>query len=314
MLLPWTGKKLIIVVKVVLFSLSVFFFSPAKTLLGQPYPLEVVDALGRKVLIPHKPQRIVSIFSSNTEILYSVGAGSRIVGVEEKTHFPPEVTKLPKIGGRLGFSVEKIASLNPDLVVLTPARHAAATLVKPLEIIGVPVVVILHKDVPSIFKNILFIGRIVGEETRARCIVKNMKKRVEAIREKIASLPPRTVYLETGVGSQGRFRTVNSGTYSYDILRLAGGKSIFPDLKRGFQVSGEAILLADPDWILVAGNQNRMDEIKSRPGWCKMKAVRNHKIRMVKREFLLIPGPRIVFGIEQIAHILFPEVFHEKDK
>jgi len=94
------------------------------------------------VTIPARPQRIVGIFASNVEILAAMGAGPRLVGIEDYTRFPPELVKLPKVGGRLGFSVDAVVGLKPDLLVVTPAREAAHTLVDPMERLGIPVVVV----------------------------------------------------------------------------------------------------------------------------------------------------------------------------
>ena len=101
----------------------------------------------RSVTVPAPPQRIVTIFASNVEIVASLGLADRIVGIEAFTRYPREVLDRPLVGGRLGFSVDAVVALKPDLVVVTPSRQAANQLVDPMERLGVPIVVLLQRSV-----------------------------------------------------------------------------------------------------------------------------------------------------------------------
>jgi iron complex transport system substrate-binding protein len=274
------------------------------------FPIQVIDALDREVVIPGKPERIVAIFSSNTEMLVALGLADRIVGIDAYTRYPAEIADLPKIGGRLGFSTETIARLNPDLVVMTPARQAANTLLKPLATIAVPAVVLVHHDIERIFKNILFLGRVTGETAAAEALIDGLRERLAVIAQCIADKPPKRVYFETGNNDRGGFMTLREGTYTADALRLAGGVNVFAHRNLLAQVSGEAVLLADPDVILVARyGEEAVAEVKSRVGWHRLKAVQTDRVYQVDRTLLLIPGPRIVAGIEQMARLLHPGCF-----
>lgn len=274
------------------------------------FPRTVTDALGRAVAIPKKPARIVSIFASNTEMLVAIGARDRIVGIEEHTRHPPGIERLPKVGGRLGFSVEAVARLAPDLVVVTPARHAVSTLIKPMEMIGIPVVVVMHRDIAQVLDNIAFLGRAIGEETAAASLTARLEGRLAAVAEHLAGRAPRQVYLELGAAARGAFLTARGGTYTADAVRLAGGVNVFADAPVP-QVSGEAVLHADPDVILLATRHATPLEVAARVGWQRLTAVRSGAVLPVPRSLLLIPGPRIVDGVETLARLLHPEAFAE---
>ena len=84
----------------------------------------VRDAMGRSVTIPRPPRRIVTIFASNTELVAAIGLIDRIVGIDGLTTYPPEVARIRKVGGRLGFSIDAVVDQEPDLVIVTPARNA----------------------------------------------------------------------------------------------------------------------------------------------------------------------------------------------
>jgi iron complex transport system substrate-binding protein len=267
------------------------------------------DALGRRVEIPRAPARVIPIFASNAEIVAALGAGPRIVGIESFTRHPPDILDQPLIGGRLGFSVERIAALRPDLVVMTPARQAAASLIRPLDALGIPALVVDHSDLGSVFANIQMIGAALGEVERARELTSSLRGRLAAIRTAIGDLPRRRVYMETGATARGTFLSVRSGTYTADALAHAGGASIFDGLSRAAQVAGEGVIRADPEVILVAGTAAAAAELPRRPGWSGIAAVRAGAVHAVSRAHLLIPGPRVIDGVEQLARLLHPHAY-----
>ncbi len=86
---------------------------------ARPDPIHLTDALGRRVVLPAAPRRIVTIFSSNTELVAALGLTDRIVGIDALTRYPPEAAEKPVVGGRLGISVDAVVGQEPDLVLLT---------------------------------------------------------------------------------------------------------------------------------------------------------------------------------------------------
>lgn len=280
----------------------------AATAARADFPRTVTDALGRAVTIPKKPTRIVSIFASNTEMLAAIGVHDRIVGIESYTRYPPGIDRLPKVGGRLGFSVEAVARLTPDLVVMTPARQAASTLLKPMETIGVPVVVLMHRDIEQVFGNIRLLGAATGEDGTADSLIRSYRERIADVQRRIEGRPLRRVYLEVNAAARGSFMTVRPGSYTADALSLAGGDNIF-GATPGQQIGGEAVLAADPDAILLATRGLKPVDLAQRVGWERLSAVRSGAVHVVPRTLLLIPGPRIVDGVEMLAKILHPDAF-----
>ncbi|WP_424813236.1 ABC transporter substrate-binding protein [Roseococcus sp. YIM B11640] len=278
---------------------------------AEGWPRAVEDGLGRRVEIASPPQRIVAIFASNVEMLASLGLVPRIVGIEAYTRFPPEVARLPLVGGRLGFSVEAVARLSPDLVVMTPARQAAHLLTEPLARIGIPSLVVTHASLARIFANIEMLGRATGTEDRAARLLTGLPARLDAVAARIAGRPPVRVFLETSSAGRGAYGTARPGTYTMDILLRAGGVAALPPLPEAgpAQVSGEAILRADPEVYLVAGRPDQAAEVQRRPGFDGVAAIREGRVRVVSRAELLIPGPRAVDGVESVARILHPDAF-----
>jgi len=274
------------------------------------FPRTLTDALDREVTIDREPRRIVSIFASNTELLAALSLEDRIVGVEAFTRYPLGIREgRTLVGGRLGFSAETIARLEPDLVVMTPARQAAATLLKPMAAAGIPVIVLQHRDLEQVFSNLRLLGEATGAEDQAGQAIRALQARLDEVRQRLGDRPPTRVYFETGETDRGGFTTLRPGTYTFDALEAAGGQSVFPALPAFTQVSGEAVIQADPEVILVARRDFRVQGVYGRVGWQNVSAIRQGQVHPVQRELLLIPGPRIVDGVEQMARILHPDRF-----
>jgi iron complex transport system substrate-binding protein len=269
-------------------------------------PVTVRDAFGRAVTLPAPPQRIVTIFASNTEMLAALGLSDRIVGIEAYTRYPPEILGKPLVGGRLGFSVDAVVGLRPDLVVVTPARQAAHQLVDPMERIGVPTIVLMQRSVAEIFANIRLLGQAAGVPDRGEEVAGRLEARLASTMQRVKDRkPPRTVMI-TGRLGNGLLLVARPGTYTGDAIELAGGRFALEGRGAIAQVSPEAILAADPDVLLYAGSPADRDALIERPGWSEMRAVTMKRAYTANRVELLIPGPRTIDGIEHLAALLHP--------
>ena len=269
-------------------------------------PVTVHDAFGRSVTLPAPPQRIIPIFASNTEIVASLGLADRIVGIESYTRYPKEVLDRPLVGGRLGFSVDAIVALRPDLVMVTPSRQAASQLIDPMERLGVPIIVLLQRNVPEILANIRLMAKVAGVPTRGEEVAGGMEQRLEDVRRRVDGRTPPTTIMITGRLGNGLMLVAREGTYTGDAIVRAGARFALPGPQAIAQVSPEAILAADPDMLLWAGSEKDLKELIAQPGWKDMRAVREGRAFAVNRTELLIPGPRTIDGIEHLAALFHP--------
>jgi iron complex transport system substrate-binding protein len=271
-------------------------------------PVTVEDALGRKVTLKTPPQRIVSNFASNTELLAALGLVDRIVGIENFTRYPPEVIGKPLVGGRLGFSVDAIVGLRPDLVVMTPARQATYQLLDPMERLDIPVLVVLARTVDEVLSNIRLFARAAGVAGRGDEVTGRLNARLVRVKEATRALAPPRVVMVTGRIGNGLVLVTRPDTYTGDAVTIAGGRFALGGSTAVPQVSPEAIFSADPDVLLFAGLQKDLDELARQPGWRDMQAVRTGRAFVVPRTEFLIPGPRTVDGIERLARLLHPSL------
>jgi len=274
------------------------------------FPVTVTDDLGRKVTLETEPQRIVSLAPSNTEILFFLGLGDRVVGDTKYCDYPEEAKLLTKVGGFDDPSLEIVVSLKPDLVVATD-RHQQ--MIKGLEDAGLKVVVLSSNSMEGIFNNIRLVGRAAGVEKTANDLTKGLQDRVDKVSQKIGEIPENqrpTVYYEMWYQP---FMSVGKESLIGQIIETAGGTSITDDFAEEYpQISEEVIVEKNPEVMIHSyghGEDISSDEITARKGWNGISFVKNNRIYSIESDLLTLPGPRIVDGLEKMAECLYPEKF-----
>ncbi|MFT9849051.1 ABC transporter substrate-binding protein [Aneurinibacillus sp. REN35] len=271
------------------------------------FPLTIKDGTGTEVTLEKKPERIVSIIPSTTEIAYAVGAGDKVVGVSNYDNYPEEVTKKEKVGD-LKVNMEKVVSLEPDLILADTGNGEA---VDALRKTGLPVVVMEAKNFDEIYTSIEMIGKATGNDAKAADVVNKMKADVEAVKKKVESVAEDkrpNVWVEVDPS----LFTAGTGTFIHDMITMSGGKNIAADLEGWKQLSEEKVLQRNPDVILNTYgyyDKEGAEKIKKRPKWQHVKAVQNGRVFAVDSDVVNRPGPRITEGLKEIAAELHPELF-----
>ena len=280
---------------------------------GRGFPLTIADDAGRTVTIEKEPQRIISLASSNTELMYAVGLQDKLVAVDDYSDYPPEAKAKEKVGGFSKPNVEKIVSLAPDLLLATQIHTKGV--VADLEKRGLKVVVIQPPKLDRVPDNLLLLGRLAGKTAEAEKAANEMKRRIQAVTDKMVGIPKVRVYFELGPD----FTSAGSDTFLDDMIAKAGGENIARGAAGSWpKLSPEAIVLQDPQVIILgdmgseAGGVTQ-EMVKNRPGWANITAVKNGRIvPSVNRDLTDRPGPRAVEGLEFIASALHPELFPAK--
>lgn len=290
--------------------------SLTEQLAGYQYNITLVDDQGHVVVLPHYAEKVVSLAPSNTEILFAIGAGDKVVGVTKWDNYPYNFTewaeegRITIVGGVVDPSVEAIASLNPDLILASPLLSIDA--LKKLRDLGYNVLVLDPKNINDILKNILLVGRATGHEIEASALVKSMKMKIDRITNIVARAEYKPkVYFEVW---NDPLMSAGPGTWIDELIRLAGGINVFGNVSVQWPVvSSESVIELNPDVILVptyhGSTPYTIEEIKSRPGWDQINAVKDNKIYKVDPDTFSRPGPRIVEALEILAKILHPELF-----
>ncbi|MCC7250624.1 ABC transporter substrate-binding protein [Hyphomicrobium sp.] len=283
-------------------------FAAELAIAGRVLALE--DAAGNKLNLPSPPRRIVAINPAMVETVVAIGALDRLVGIGGKVSYPEQVRGLPSVGGALGFSVEAVLALDPDLVVMAVGTDAAAQLTRPLSAMGVPIFLATYSDFASILNYMRRLGDALGLRDGADRLVARMQGTIAELASKLKDRPRLGVYMETGAAGTAAFQTVRAGHYADDGIRLAGGRNVFT-LAGPRQVTVEGIADADPDVIVVLASDPSLkpEDVAGRPGWTALRAVREKKVAVLPRGFMLIPGPRQAEAISILARAIHPEAF-----
>ena len=269
---------------------------------GGGFPVSV-DADNGAVEISDRPERIVSLSGSHTEILFAIGAGDQVHAVDEYSYYPPEapVTDLS------GFqpNVEAIAEYDPDLVVLA---YAADDVIDSLELLGIPVVFLdAPPDFDGIYRQVELLGAATGNIGDAAELVSQMQADIDEI---VAGLPDHAEGLTYFHELDETYFTVTSDTFIGRVYALLGLENIAdaadPDSSSGgyLQLSEEFIIEADPDIIFLADaaccGQN-LDTVSVRPGWEGLTAVTTGAVIEVDEDVASRWGPRIIDYLRDAA-------------
>jgi iron complex transport system substrate-binding protein len=279
---------------------------------SQPATREVVDEMGRTVRIPLSPSRIVSLAPSLTETIYALGLQDRLVGDTDFCDYPVEAQKKPKVGGIINPNLEEIASLHPDLVLVTKSINRLDT-VRALDTLGIPCYAANDPHtVAEIISSTQKLADVLGAPESGKCLADELRSRLAALQAKLAAVPPRRVLFIVWTEP---LISAGKNTFIADALRKAGAVSIVESSQDWPQMSLEAVVHLQPDYLVFASSHSEsaardFDALAARPGWRILDAVRNRRFAVIS-DAVNRPAPRIVSAIEELARQLHPEVFQD---
>lgn len=249
---------------------------------------------------------MVSLSPSTTEALFAIGAGASVVGRSRFCDYPPEVARLPAVGGFVDASLEAILGLAPTLVV--GARGPGGRqIVDALEARGIASYFPETESIPQIEEMIRGLGARLAREAPANDLVATMQRDRAAITNAIASQPRRSALLLFGLSP-----IVGAGPlgFPHEMLTLSGCDNV---LARGEgrkaaypTLSLEQVLAADPDFVLVTAAMG--DSPRLPTTWEPLRAVKTDRVRFLPGDEVLRPGPRIAKGQRTIAAAVYPDV------
>ncbi|WP_046174734.1 ABC transporter substrate-binding protein [Domibacillus indicus] len=276
------------------------------------FPVTVTGADDQKVEIEEEPKRIVTLVPSNTEIAYELGLGEEIVGVSDNDTYPEDVKNKEKVGG-MEFNVEKIISLEPDLVLAHDSAGAAAeTGLQQLRDAGIDVLVVNNAaSIDEMYQSFELIGEATGTTAEAEAEVEEMKAGFAELEEKAASIKEedaKSVFFEI----DPTLYTAGGDTFLNEIFDLINAENTMADQEGWPQVTEEAVIEKNPDVILLNYGsyvENAVDGVLTREGWENVNAIKNKEVVEVNGDITSRTGPRLVEGAEAIAEAVYPEVF-----
>lgn len=241
---------------------------------------------------PGPAQRIISLVPSLTEVLFSLGAGPRVIGVTANDHYPPEVEGLPRVGD-MAPDYERILALRPDLVVADPGMQPRE--ITRLRELGLPVLSLPSQSLSGLRRALVELGKATGTEARGL-----------ELQGQLAGLKPPPgpgvrVFVEIW---DKPLMTTGGGTFVDELITLAGGRNVYADRQQYPTISVEDLLLRQPEVIVLTVSQ--VEEARSRPGWDRLAAVQSGRIYRMESDLLVRPTLRLPQAVEQLEGFLRP--------
>ena len=278
----------------------------------QYQPGNIVDGLGRSIKIEKIPQRIISLSPSNTEILFALGLDEKVVGVTEYCNYPEAAISKPKVGGFSTVDIEKVVSLEPDLVLATNIH--SKTVIPAMEKLGLTVVALTPASLTEMLDSITLVGKITGQDRQAKELVRSLRSRIEAITDRTQTLPsnqmPRVFYITW----HDPLMTAGTETLANDVILHAGGQNIASDISGNKTIDLETVIYRDPQVIVASigmgsGKDLPWQYIQDEPRLKNTQALLSDRIYKIDGDLIHRPGPRAVEALEQMAHFIHPELF-----
>ena len=266
-----------------------------------------IDDLGRNVTVEGIPERIISLSPSNTEILFALGLGDKVVGVTDWCNYPPEALDKEKVGAYDAPDIETVLSLSPDLILA--AHGLPIETINTMEDLELTVFGILSTDLDDLMDDIRTVGNITGKQAEADALTSDMAARIQAVAQETEQLEhrPKTFYV---IWHDPLF-TVGADTFIHELIEEAGGENIFADLTGYPIVSIEEVLARDPEVIITSVWS--YDWALNATELAGVNATATGRIYTVDDDLVQRPAPRIVQGLEWFAHFIHPAIFDEPD-
>jgi iron complex transport system substrate-binding protein len=257
--------------------------------------------------------RIASICPSNTELLGYLGLTSSLVGVDKYSDWPEAVSSLPKLGSDLKIDMDDLERLEPELVVASLTVPGMERNIEELERRKLPYIISNPSSLTDIGENLLMLGKETNTLDRAKLVYDKyhgLLNQYKAISEKVTHRP--TLYWEWWAKP---VYTPGATNWLTDISILAGGRNIYDtENVSSFKTTPDEVISRNPNcicvvWVGVQKDKVNPKVILSRPGWDMMDAVKKEQLFVLDEPFFCRPSPRLIVGLQQIAHILHPELY-----
>ena len=259
----------------------------------------VRDDLGHAVAVPEHAHRLVCLTPSVTNTVYAIGAAADVVGITDYSFYPPEARRQkPSVGEVVRPSVEKIASLHPDLVIAQSVFNDPEILHE-LQRIGIPVFVVEASNLAGVYKAIASIGRVLSREREATALIEQLRARENKVRAMSQNKYKPSLFL---VISMDPCITAGRDAFVTELIGAAGGRSVTADLPRDWlQINIEAVIPKRPDYILVVnGSPFGLKDMQQRAGWSSLEAVRQGRVIQVD-DRIQYPSPVAFDALEELA-------------
>ncbi|WP_273130423.1 cobalamin-binding protein [Bacillus weihaiensis] len=265
--------------------------------------------------------RIISICPSNTELVVYLGLSEHLIALDDFSDWPNDLNHLPRVGPDLSINMDLVEAYQPDLVLASLSVPGMEKNITELEKRNIPHVVFNPQSLQDIAEDLLTLGKLTNHEERSKKVVEEFLSFIHTYKKISLSIKnKKTVYFEWWPNP---IFTPGEVNWLTEISQLAGAKNIFADVKvASVQTTWEDVFRRNPEHIClswVGVKQSRMKNpahVLKRTGSQELQAVKNNNIHLLEEALYCRPSPRLLVGLEKLAHLLHPGIYptmkHEK--
>ncbi|MYM26586.1 ABC transporter substrate-binding protein [Duganella sp. FT135W] len=260
-------------------------------------PITVRDDDGNVVTLQKPAQRVIAMAPHVTELLFTAGAGDKIVGAVTYSDYPEAAKKIPRVGDNRLIDLERVAAMKPDLIVIW-MHGGFERQIEGLRKLGIPLFHSEPTKLEGIADNVVRLGQLMGTETVANAAAEDIRQQFAAMTRQYAKRPPVRLFYQ--VWDKPLYTLSNKSIVS-DAINLCGGVNVFGELKvTAPVVSVEAVLQENPEAIFGTSEKD-YGSINLWKPYPTILAVKNNNLFRLDGELLNRAGPRMVAGTKALC-------------
>lgn len=272
-------------------------------------PITVRDDDGNVVTLPRPAQRVIAMAPHVTELLFTAGAGDKIVGAVTYSDYPEAAKKIPRVGDNRLVDLERVAAMKPDLIVIW-LHGGFERQIDALRKMGIPLYHSEPTKLEGIAENVERLGQLMGTESVANPAAADIRQQFAALAKQYSSRPPVRLFYQVW---DKPLYTLNGKSIVSDAIRLCGGVNIFADQKATAPIiSMEAVLQANPEAIFGTSEKDYGSVDLWKP-YGTLLAVQNNNLFRLQGDLLNRAGPRMTIGAKALCEKIEEARQHRKN-
>ncbi len=248
------------------------------------------------------PQRVISLAPHVTEMLFSAGAGDKIVGVVAYSDHPAAALQIENIGSYNAINIEKVIQLNPDIIIAWKTGNRPKDVEK-LQQLGFKVVYSQPYLLDDIVKEIREFGRLLGTEAQAEPMAQRLQQTLQRLRQQYQHKKPVTAFYQIW---NSPMMTINGEQIISQAMNICGANNAFHDLPLlAGEVSIESVIKKNPDTILLGGQQAMQQAwLKEWMKWQTLTAVKQQQVYLLQADTYQRPTERLINGLQALCETI----------
>ena len=258
-------------------------------------------------------ERIISLSPSTTETLFALGLGNKVVGRTRFCNYPPEVKNIAEVGGYVDPNYEAMIALDPDLIILLPEQEEIKQKLKDIKL---NFLTVNNKTISDIKNTIKIIGNNCNAQTASQKLLSDIDKSIKNIKEKTKFLAKPKVIISIGrTFGNGTIKEVyvaGKNTFYDELITFAGGTNAIANNVNPYpMLSAEGLIHINPQVIIdfvTDKNITKKNIMKDWQSISSVDAIKNNRVVIFSNDYIVIPGPRFILLLKDLAKTIHPEV------